>query len=398
MAGRMRSGSLLQLRTQALGRYLTPFYFYDLDLLRETLVSCRREASRYGFHLHYALKANSNPRILELISKAGYGADCVSGNEVRAALESGFDPSGIVFAGVGKTDEELKLAISKGILSLNAESLQELEVTDQIAASLGRIASVALRIIPNVDAHTHRYVTTGLEENKFGILPWEFDAVIEKLSSLEHIQLAGLHFHIGSQITDPDAFKSLCHRVNEINTWFLEHRIFPKVINVGGGLGVDYHDPDGHPVPDFRSYFRIFHTLLDLQGGQTLHFEPGRALVAQCGSLITRVLFVKKGISTQFAIVDAGMNDLIRPALYQSYHFIQNLTYKERNEMSGPQEKYDVVGPICESSDCFGKAVELPETRRGDLMAIRSAGAYGQTMASRYNLRDLAGEVYSDDL
>jgi diaminopimelate decarboxylase len=384
-----------------LGKIATPFYFYDLDLLRETLSSCRLEAGRHGSHLHYALKANSNPRILKIICQAGYGADCVSGNEVKAAMESGFDPAAIVFAGVGKTDEELRLAISRNIQSINAESLQELEVTNEIAASLNRIATVSLRIIPDVDAHTHRYITTGLEENKFGIHPWEFDAVIEKLGTLSHLNLAGLHFHIGSQITDLGIFKSLSHRVNEINSWFLGHGHRAGIINLGGGLGVDYQDPDAHPMPDFTGYFKVFRNFIDLQGGQTLHFEPGRALVAQCGSLITRVLFIKEGAHTRFAIVDAGMNDLIRPALYQSYHRIDNLS---AGAGRGPDpasklkfEKYDVVGPICESSDCFGKAVLLPETRRGDLIAIRSAGAYGQTMASRYNLRDLAGEVYSDD-
>jgi diaminopimelate decarboxylase len=240
-----------------------------------------------------------------------------------------------------------------------------------------------------VDARTHRYITTGLEENKFGILPWEFDRVLDKLKVLGNLRLKGLHFHIGSQITDLDIFKSLCHRVNEINAWFVANQVFPVIINVGGGLGVDYGDPDGHRIPDFDAYFKVFGDFIELLPGQHLHFEPGRALVAQCGTLVTRVLYVKKGINTRFAIVDAGMNDLIRPALYQSYHKIENLTSAE------PPEKYDVVGPVCESSDCFGKAVTMPKTGRGDLLAIRSAGAYGQTMSSRYNLRDLAAAVYS---
>lgn len=370
----------------------TPFYFYDLGLLNATISRCLQEADRYGFHLHYALKANSNPKILDLISSYGLGADCVSGNEVMTALGHGFPAGKIVFAGVGKTDDELRLALSSGIQSINVESIQEMEVIQELASAMGRKACISLRIIPNVDAHTHRHITTGLEENKFGILPWQFDAVLDRLRSLDSLELQGLHFHIGSQITDLDVFKSLCDRVNEINSWFTEQGYGAEIINVGGGLGVDYGEPDKCCIPDFESYFRIFSDLIELQGRQQLHFEPGRAIVAQCGSLISRVLFIKEAVNTSFAIIDAGMNDLIRPALYQSYHKIQNLT------STGKKRKYDVVGPVCESSDCFGKSVILCETIRGDLIAIRSTGAYGQTMASRYNLRDLAAEVYSDEI
>ena len=368
----------------------TPFYYYEMDLLRETLSSCSKEAGRYDYFLHYALKANSNPVILSLISRSGYGADCVSGNEIRAALQNGFHPGHIMFSGVGKSDDEIRLALQQKIQSINVESRQEMEVINDLAGAMGLTADISLRIIPNVDARTHRYITTGLEENKFGILPWEFDKVLDKLKKLENLRLIGLHFHIGSQITDLDIFKSLCHRVNEINAWFISNRVFVEIINVGGGLGIDYGDPDKYRIPDFSSYFRVFKNFIELQGNQQLHFEPGRAIVGQCGSLITRALFVKKGVNTRFAIVDAGMNDLIRPALYQSYHKIENLTSSEK------PEKYDVVGPICESSDCFGKAISLPKTSRNDLLAIRSTGAYGQTMASQYNLRDLAATVYSD--
>lgn len=367
----------------------TPFYYYEMDLLRETLSSCSKEAGRYDYFLHYALKANSNPVILSLISRSGYGADCVSGNEIRAALQNGFPPGHIMFSGVGKSDDEIRLALQQKIQSINVESRQEMEVINDLAGAMGLTADISLRIIPNVDARTHRYITTGLEENKFGILPWEFDKVLDKLKKLENLRLIGLHFHIGSQITDLDIFKSLCHRVNEINAWFISNRVFVEIINVGGGLGIDYGDPDKYRIPDFSSYFRVFKNFIELQGNQQLHFEPGRAIVGQCGSLITKVLFVKKGVNTRFAIVDAGMNDLIRPALYQSYHKIENLTSNEK------PEKYDVVGPICESSDCFGKAISLPKTSRNDLLAIRSTGAYGQTMASQYNLRDLAATVYS---
>jgi diaminopimelate decarboxylase len=381
-------------KKETIGRFRTiptPFYYYDMGLLRQTLSACSKEVGRYGYFLHYALKANSNPQILAVISKSGYGADCVSGNEIRRAIENGFGPGTIMFSGVGKTDDEIRLAVKLNIQSINVESRQEMEVINNIASGMGLTAGISLRIIPNVDAQTHRYITTGLEENKFGILPWEFDKVLDKLRSLGNLRLKGLHFHIGSQIMDLDIFKSLCHRVNEINAWFISNHVFAEIINVGGGLGIDYTQPDKNPIPVFSSYFRVFKDFIELQGNQQLHFEPGRAIIGQCGSLITKVLFVKKGINTRFAIVDAGMNDLIRPALYQSYHRIENLTSFEK------PEKYDVVGPVCESSDCFGKAVSLPKISRNDILAIRSAGAYGQTMASQYNLRDLALAVYSED-
>lgn len=370
----------------------TPFYYYDVDLLNKTLIAALKSASKYNYILHYALKANSNLKILQIISNFQYGADCVSGNEIRTALENGFNPGQVVFAGVGKSDEEIIFALEHDILSLNVESYQELEVINELAAARNRTARIALRIIPNIDPHTHHFITTGLEENKFGIHPWEFDGIIERLKTLSNIKFTGLHFHIGSQIIDREVFKSLCLRVNEVNLWFIEHHLFPEILNLGGGYGVDYTDPDKNAIPDFESYFKTFKRFMEPQGNQQLHFEPGRALVAQCGALITKVIYVKKGIHTQFAIADAGMNDLIRPALYQSYHKIENLTSTQQ------PEKYDVVGPICESSDCFGKAILLPFTQRGDFLAIRSAGAYGQTMASRYNLRDLAPTVYSDEI
>ena len=274
-----------------------------------------------------------------------------------------------MFSGVGKSDDEIRLALELKIKSLNVESIQEMEIINELAGTMGLNADISLRIIPNVDAHTHRYITTGLEENKFGILPWEFDRVLEELKKSANLRLKGLHFHIGSQITDLDVFKSLCHRVNAINAWFISNKVFPEFINVGGGLGIGYKDPDKNRIPDFSSYFRVFKNFIELQGSQQLHFEPGRAIVGQCGSLITKVLFVKKGVNTRFAIVDAGMNDLIRPALYQSYHKIENLISADE------PEKYDVVGPICESSDCFGRSITLPKTSRNDLLASRSAGA-----------------------
>ncbi|CAG0970052.1 MAG: diaminopimelate decarboxylase [Bacteroidetes bacterium] len=366
----------------------TPFYFYDINLLTRTLQEAKREADKYQFHIHYALKANANPHILKLISGMGYGADCVSGNEIKRAVECGFPASHIVFAGVGKSDEEINIALSNNIFCFNCESVAEMVVLNELAEASEKKARIAIRINPNVNAHTHHYITTGLEENKFGISMWELEDVLNVMKSLAHIELIGLHFHIGSQITDLDVFKGLCIRINEIQQWFFRHQLIVDHINVGGGLGIDYYKPDENPIPDFEKYFSIFNELLEIRPKQKVHFELGRALVAQCGSLITKVLYVKKGVQTNFAIVDAGMTELLRPALYHAYHKIENLS------ATGNNQKYDVVGPICESSDCFGKAVELPETVRGDILALRSAGAYGEVMASAYNLRDIVGAVY----
>lgn len=366
----------------------TPFYYYDLDLLQKTLQALKKAAPP-SYHIHYALKANAHPRLLQAMKAAGIGADCVSGNEVKRAVECGFDPKHIVFAGVGKSDKEINYALDQNIFCFNVESLHELEVLNGLAQAKATKANIALRINPNVDAHTHKYITTGLEENKFGINPHEFEKVLSTLKGLGHLNFIGLHFHIGSQIQDISAFKNLCLRVNEINRWFIQQGFTAQHVNLGGGLGINYQEPDLHSIVDFESYFSVFKTFLELLPQQEIHFELGRCLVAQCGTLISRVLYIKHGINTHFAILDAGMTELIRPALYQAYHKIQNLSASGQETM-----KYDVVGPICESSDCFGKAVSLPETKRGDLIAIRSAGAYGEVMSSRYNLRDSVPAVF----
>lgn len=379
---------MLKQHLQELQLQTTPFYVYNIDLLRQTLQSASAEAAKYNYHVHYALKANANAPILAEMLQAGFGADCVSGNEVKCAIENGFKPEHVVFAGVGKSDEEINYALEQDIFCFNCESSHELEVLNELAAAKGTKARIAVRINPNVNANTHKYITTGLEENKFGINAWELESVLDLLKTLENIELIGIHFHIGSQITDLNVFKNLCTRVNEFQEWFVARNITLQHINVGGGLGVDYYHPDTNLIPDFAAYFGLFNQFLELRPGQQVHFELGRALVAQCGTLISKVLYIKKGISTNFAILDAGMTELIRPALYQSYHKIENLTSNKQ------EERYDVVGPICESSDCFGKAVMLPETNRGDLVAIRTAGAYGEVMASGYNLRDRVNAIY----
>ena len=368
----------------------TPFYYYDLDVLNETCRKVKEESEKSGFSIHYAVKANANPRILGIIASYGFGADCVSYNEIERAMECGFSPSDIVFAGVGKTDHEIESALKARISCFNCESIAEIEVVDSIAGRLNMNATIALRINPYIEAHTHKYITTGIAESKFGISAWELKDVLERMATLGNVTLEGIHFHIGSQITKMSVFKSLCSRVNELQEWFSSQNIDLKTINLGGGLGIDYNNPDS--APDFDEYFSLIRELVRIRPGQKIHFEPGRSIVAQCGSLITKVLYIKKGSNTTFAVVDAGMTDLIRPALYQAHHEIQNLS------SDGKTEKYDVVGPICESSDTFAKFIELPETSRGDILAIRSAGAYGETMASRYNLRDIPKSVFSDEL
>jgi diaminopimelate decarboxylase len=368
----------------------TPFYYYNLDTLRSTLDVVKKESENSGYKIHYAVKANFNPKILKLISSYGFGADCVSWNEIERAIETGFNPADIVFAGVGKTDKDIESALKKDIFCFNCESIPEMEVINSIAGKLNKKATIALRINPYIEAHTHKYITTGVEESKFGINTWELDEVLRQLTNMKNIDLKGIHFHIGSQITRMSVFKSLCTRINELQDWFATRNISLDVINVGGGLGIDYENPDKRPR--FEEYFSMLHELIDLRPGQTIHIEPGRSIVGQCGSLISRVLYIKNGSNTQFAIIDAGMTDLIRPALYQAHHKIGNLT------SDGRIYRYDVVGPICESADTFGKYIELPETKRGDIIAIGSAGAYGEAMASRYNLRDLPKSVFSDEI
>lgn len=366
----------------------TPFYYYNLPLLEDTLTEVKESSAFPGFKVHYAIKANANPEILKVISGAGLGADVVSGGEIRAAIAAGFPADKIVFAGVGKSDWEIITALEAGIACFNVESLPELEVISALALERGVVAKVALRVNPNIDAHTHHYITTGLSENKFGISLEMLPGVVEEAMNLKGVELIGLHFHIGSQLTDMKPFEMLCEIVNRLNSEFNDRGIRLKTLNVGGGLGIDYEQPDLHPIPDFKAYFKVFADNLKLLPGQELHFELGRAIVGQCGSLITRVLYVKQGLNRKFAIVDAGFTELIRPALYQAHHLIENLTSPDK-----PKEKYDVVGPICESSDCFGKDELLPEVSRGDILALRSAGAYGEVMASTYNCRTLPSSL-----
>ena len=371
----------------------TPFYYYDTKVLRDTLSCVRAEAAKYGnFEVHYAVKANANPKVLTIIRENGLGADCVSGGEVKAALDAGFPADKIVFAGVGKADWEINLGLDNDIFCFNVESAVELEIIDELAAAKNKVASVALRINPEVDAHTHAKITTGMKENKFGINLSQLGQVLDNLANLKNVKLIGIHFHIGSQITDMSAFRNLVIRVNEIQEDLEARGIRIENVNFGGGLGIDYYHPNHLPIPAFDNYFAVFNKLLKVRPGQQVHFEPGRSVVAQCGTLISKVLYVKEGETKKFAILDAGFTELIRPAMYDAYHRIENISSDEEVEL------YDVVGPICESSDVFGKDVELNKAHRGDLIALRSAGAYGEVMASQYNCRQLPKAYYSDTI
>lgn len=379
---------------KAFAKLETPFYYYDVELLKKTLDTVRNEAAKHtGFHVHYAIKANFNPRLLDIIAATGLGADCVSGGEVAAALKAGVPVSKIVFAGVGKTDKEIALSLDAGIFCFNVESVPEIEAINSLAAERGVVAQVAIRVNPNIGAHTHANITTGLAENKFGINYEQLDDVIDTIESKSNVKLTGLHFHIGSQILVMDDFIALCGRVNELQTMLNEKRgiVLPH-INVGGGLGIRYDAPDKFNIPDFELYFATYAKHLKLYPGQQVHFELGRSIVAQCGSLITRATYIKKGTCKQFIIVDAGMNDLVRPALYSAYHRIENLSSCRADEV------YDVVGPVCESSDVFCKDRKIPATQRGDIMAIRSAGAYGEAMAFGYNCRPIPQSILSSDI
>ena len=379
--------------TDKLERIQTPFYYYDAELLRQTLRAINDEAGKHeGFCVHYAIKANANPKVLRIIREAGLGADCVSGGEIEACIRAGFPNSKIVFAGVGKSDWEINLGLDNDIFCFNVESIPELEVINELAKAKGKVARVAFRLNPNVGAHTHANITTGLAENKFGIDMRDMLKVIDEAAHMGNVKVVGLHFHIGSQILDMSDFEALCNRVNDLQLELERHRIRLEHINVGGGLGIDYQHPNRVSIPDFKAYFDTYAKKLKLRSGQTLHFELGRAVVAQCGTLFTRTLYIKEGAVKKFCIVDAGFTDLIRPALYQAYHKIENISSEE------PKEAYDVVGPICESTDVFAKQIDLNRCHRGDLIAIRSAGAYGEIMASQYNCRRLPQGYMSDEL
>lgn len=368
--------------------FITPCYIYNLPLLNDTLDCVIKESSRFNFKVHFAIKSNANKVVLKKIAKKGLGADCVSGNEVLRAIECGFPSDSIVYAGVGKSDKEIKTALDNNISCFNCESMQEIEVINNFASQANKVANIAIRVNPNVDAHTHSYITTGLEENKFGVYINELDKIISNTLECKNISLVGLHFHIGSQITDMNVFKNLCLVVNDIVSKFESQNINFEYINFGGGLGIEYNKPYSEAIAKFKEYFETFDTYYKKREKQEVHFELGRAISAHCGDLLSKVLFIKNSGKKQFAILDAGMSDLLRPALYGAFHKVENIS----SELD--EELYDVVGPICESSDIFGKDIKLNKTKRGDYILIHTCGAYGEVMASKYNLRDLPHIYY----
>ena len=373
--------------------YETPFYLYDMALLRQTLESVVYESKRYGYHLHYAIKANYDDRILQVIREYGLGIDCASGNELKKAIEAGFDPKKIVYAGVGKKDKELRYAIEQEILAINVESLEELFLLDRLSGEMGKVTEVALRVNPDIDPKTNHCIDTGQADSKFGISYEEILENAEKLKELTNLRLIGIHLHIGSQIRELHVFENMCNKVNVIVRNLTDLGFELEFVDVGGGLGVNYDMPENEPIPNFASVFAIIKQHLQV-GKREVHFEFGRSIVAECGELITKVLFNKTtATGRRLVIVDASMTELIRPALYGSYHNIENITSESEQRL-----KYTIVGTACESTDIFDENVSLPLTKRGDLLTLKTAGAYGMSMASRYNQHDLPGAVYSDEL
>ena len=376
-----------------LAKYETPFYLYDIGLLNQTLESLMSIASKYDYKIHYAIKANYDARLLQIIRKYGVGIDCASGNEVRCAIEAGFDPKSIVYAGVGKRDKEIRYAIEQNILAINCESIEEIDLVNELAAEAGKVVNIALRVNPDIDPKTNHCIDTGQADSKFGISYEEILSSVEHIRSLKNVLVIGMHIHIGSQIRELHVFENMCNKVNVIVENLTSLGFELEFVDVGGGLGVNYDMPENEPIPNFASVFAIIKQHLKV-GNREVYFEFGRSIVAQCGELITKVLYNKTtATGRRLVIVDGSMTELIRPALYGSYHNIENITSEADQRL-----KYTIVGTACESTDVFDENVSLPITKRGDLLTIKSAGAYGMSMASRYNQHDLPAAVYSDEL
>ncbi len=391
-----------ELDIKKLQKYKTPYYYYDTPLLEKTLTTCLSITNPNDIKIHFSIKSNFNEKILKILSShPEIGADCVSGGEVKLALKY-FKPESIVFAGIGKTDEEIAFAIDNNIFCLNVESIEELDNLNAICSEKKHKINFACRINPNISAHTHEKITTGLNENKFGFyLDKEEDNFYNKIKDVyfnkdnkyEYLNFIGLHFHIGSQVLDFNDYLPLCKKIDEMIEKLNSLGINITYLNLGGGLGVDYENPTKNPIPDFKGFFDTYLNNIkslkkvneNYNGNKPirLHFELGRAIICQCGNLIAKVSYIKKGLEKKFVILDAGMNDLIRPAMYGALHQIEKIGKYEEEEV------YDIVGPICESSDIFAKNYKMGKCQKNDYVVIRSAGAYGESMASRYNYREL---------
>ena len=367
-------------------QYGTPLYVYDFDRMRERYLRLKEAFAGHKSLIAYAVKANSNVSVLSLFGKLGSGADCVSIGEVRRALRAGIEPYRIIFSGVGKRDEEIEEALRKGILLINLESEAEMKHVERVAERLGTEARISIRVNPNVDPKTHPYISTGLHENKFGV---EVDIakrmyIYAKNSS--RLDPVGIHFHIGSQLTELDPIREAAQMVADLVRSLTAIGVEIRFFDVGGGLGVVYRDETPIDLNDYAEAVTEAIRGLDL----TIICEPGRYLTANAGWLLTRVLYEKHNGEKRFVIVDAAMNDLLRPSLYNAYHRIEFL---EEAGDRGEATPAEIVGPICESGDWLGKQLPLPPTRSGDLLLIHSAGAYGFTMASNYNTRGRAAEI-----
>jgi len=365
-------------------KYGTPLYVYSAGRIVQKLKALRG-AFTEPLHVHYAMKANFNPQILKLLKKQKVGVDVVSAGEIKRALECGFKGQDIIFSGVAKSHEEIGFALRKNILLFNVESLPELERIGQIAKRLKKTAQVSFRLNPDVSADTHPYITTGFRENKFGMDQSFLPELLEILRRYKkNLNLRGLDFHIGSQLTKIEPFEEALKKSVPVFQQLRSQGFDLRIFDIGGGVGISYQ---GQEVIDLAEYGRRLESYLKPLGVE-IHCEPGRYLVADAGVLLTKAEYIKKTPYKNFVIVDTGMHHLIRPSLYQAYHRIMPVVKSDR-----PEVKVDVVGPICESSDWIAKDRILPEIKEGEVLAILDAGAYGYVMSSDYNLHPKAKEV-----
>ena len=365
----------------------TPFYVYSKAAILDKINQYKEAFKSVDTLICYATKANPNLSILKIAAEEGLGADTVSGGEIYKAIKAGIKPEKIVYAGVGKTDFELDFAVREGILSFNIESKQELDVLNQIAEKRKKKANIAIRVNPDVDPKTHPYISTGLKESKFGIDIDEALDAYKYAAKLENLNIVGIHCHIGSQLLDVSPYKEAIEKVLSLVEKLKKEGINLSHLDIGGGLGIKYKPEDNPPTP-----YDLANVILPLvrDTGLKLIIEPGRSLVGESGALVSKVIFTKKKKSKNFIIVDSGMNDLVRPAMYNAYHHILPIKPKDEKIVA------DIVGPICETGDFLALDREIDSLRRGDLLAVMSAGAYGSSMSSNYNVRPRAVEVLVD--
>ena len=368
-------------------QYQTPLYVYQETALNQAFAAYQTAFSGCQPLICYAVKANSNLSIIQHFARLGAGFDTVSGGEIARVLAAGGNACKIIFSGVGKSVAEMEYALGVGIKCFNVESLPELDRLNEVAGRLGKIAPVSLRINPDVDAKTHPYISTGLKANKFGIAMQDAERAYAHAARLPHLRIIGVDCHIGSQLTDLLPLVDACERLIALIDKLVAQGIALQHLDLGGGVGIVYQDEQ---TPDLRAYAQAVEPLIKARG-LSLILEPGRSLVGNAGVLLTRVEYVKHGEEKNFVVVDAAMNDLMRPALYQAYHAVENVSRPD-----APKITADIVGPICETGDFIGKERQIGAAQ-GDILAVRSAGAYASSMASNYNTRCRAAEVLLDE-